>query len=117
MDAPRSQSAAAPERSKRHTSGDSQGIGEGSGVTAQSAAALVQPVGAKAHPGGCLPRARAADHGALIDRFTHGRQGADDGERGAPRAQQNILISDVEQQKLSNWMRTQAELSSDHADP
>jgi len=48
MDAPRSQSAAAPERSKRHTSGDSQGIGEGSGVTAQWLAVLVKPHGAKA---------------------------------------------------------------------
>jgi len=117
MDVRRSKSSAALEGIRSRTGENSRGIGEGSWVTAQSAAALVQPVGAKAHPGGCLPRARAADHGALIDHFTHGRQGADDGERGAPRAQQNILISDVEQQKLSNWMRPQAELSSDHADP
>lgn len=68
--------AAAPEGSRSHNGENSRSTGEGSGVTAQSAAALVQPVGAKAHPGGRLPGARAAIHAALIGHRSCGRQGA-----------------------------------------
>ncbi len=76
MDASRSQSPAAPEGSRSPTSENSRGTGEGPGVIAQSAAALVQPVGTTADPGGRLPGACPTLSGALIDHCSRGRQGA-----------------------------------------